>query len=248
MNNSNRNQADYPDQIDKSVQRRAIAVVLGLIALLFLFSAWQTGLLDALCARPGQTEAPTAPSMGDTVASAGDALVSAGDGAVSETSHSDAVSDSGVNVVYYPEVHIEGITLPEEYGAGLFDAEAAVWLVNEYRRQNGLYALEPGTFGLEQVTRIRLDEVKTSFAHQRPDGSEFSSVYTQTGLLYIHCAENLALGQFTAEEVVRDWINSDSHRAILLSELVTHMCIMTGTNADGYAVWVLEAYAPMKNK
>lgn len=241
MNESTRSGAAESQTVDKGARLAAIAVVLIIIALLFLFSAWQTGLLGALYASPGQVEAPT-------VSSAADAAVSMGDAEADEPeiSHSDAVSDSTVNIVYYPEVHIEGMTLPEEYGAGLFDADAVMWLINEYRRQNGLYELLPGEFGLEQVARIRLEEVMESFSHERPDGSEFSTVYTQTGLLYSYCAENLALGQYTAEEVVRDWIESESHRAILLSEYVTHMCVMTAMDEEGRAVWVFEACMPLE--
>lgn len=237
-NNTTGSTGGKAGDIDKATQTAAVAVVVLIIALLFLFSAYQTGLLSPLgCSPYGQytsaadAEAEADPVPPDTVS---DTTVSDGD----------AVSPTDVAVIYYPEVHIDGITLPEEYGAGLFDADAVMWLINEYRSQNGLYLLLPGEFGLQQVTRIRLEEASSLFSHDRPDGTSFSSVYDQTGLFYRFCAENLALGQYTAEEVVRDWIESDTHRYNLLSDAVTHMYVMTGTGNDGSTVWVFEAYAP----
>jgi len=239
---NNRPVGNVSDTVDKATQNKAIAVVVVIIALLFLFSAFQTGLLKAPACMSAPPESPESDSTGS---SASDAAVPNNVSSSDEVlSDSDAVSSSDVNVVYYPEVHIEGLTLPAEYGAGLFDADAAMWLINEYRRQSGLEELLPGQFGLEQVTRIRLEEAVQKFSHERPDGTAFDTVYDQTGLPFRFCAENLALGQFTAEEVVRDWIESDTHRENLLSTSVTHMCVMTDMCPDGRAVWVFEAYAP----
>lgn len=240
---NNRSTGNVSDTVDNATQNKAIAVVVVIIVLLFLFSAFQTGLLKA----PGCMSAPAVSSESDAMdsnVSDTTALheVSSSDGILSG---SDASFSSDVSVVYYPEVHVEGITLPAEYGAGLFDADAAMWLINEYRRQNGLGELLPGEFGLQQVTRIRLEEAAQKFSHERPDGTAFDTVYDQTGLFFRFCAENLALGQFTAEEVVRDWIESDTHRENLLSTSVTHMWVMTDMCPDGRAVWVFEAYTPL---
>lgn len=243
MNEHERKHDTANGPVDKSTQNKATAAVLVIIALLFLFSAFQTGLLHSIGCLP--IGGSSAISESD-VASLSDTPVDISDSMASDSSVSDGdVSASDAVVIYYPEVHIDGITLPEGYGAGLFDAEAAMWLINEYRRQNGIYELLPGEFGLEQVSRIRLGEAIESFSHSRPDGSEFSSAYSQTGLEFHHCAENLAVGQYTAEEVVRDWIESETHRANLLSESVTYMCVMTDMNDEDRAVWVFEAYSPM---
>ncbi len=233
---------------DKAAQNHAIVIVAVIIVLLFLFTAAQNGCFGSTGCLPIGT-APAGTSAGDApvsvtdVPSGSDAGASGTSPTDAEPSDSDVPSPSDAIVVYYPEVHIDGITLPEQYGAGLFDPNAAMWLINEYRQQNGLYQLLPGEFGLQQVTRIRLLEAMEQFSHDRPDGSAFSTAYDQTGLFYRHCAENLASGQYTAEEVVQDWINSDSHRANLLSTTVTHMCVMAGTREDGRTIWVFEAYS-----
>ncbi len=227
---------------DRSVQNTAMIAVAVIIAALFLLTAAQSGMFG----RESCAEA-SVPSAGDASASPSDVpVVSETDtsGSDAPVSGGDVTSPTDAIVVYYPEVHIEGITLPEEYGAGLFDPEAAMWLINEYRAQNGLYPLLSADFGLRQVSRIRLEEISGLFSHQRPDGTAFSTVYDQTGLFYRSCAENLALGQYTAEEVVRDWIESDTHRANLLSDQVIRMCVMTAPAQDGRQAWVFEAYTP----
>ena len=182
-------------------------------------------------------------SSGDTVSVADfvseSEVVSLTDEAVSG---SDAVSSSEV-VVYYPEVHIDGLVLPEEYGAGLLDEDAAMWLINEYRRINGLHQLMTGDFQLSLAARLRLEECQTLFSHDRPDGSRFSTAYSEVGILYRFCAENLALGQYTAEEVVRDWIESPSHRENLLSPQLSYMCVEVAQGEDDRPRWVFEAYS-----
>ncbi len=159
-----------------------------------------------------------------------------------EVSSADIPSESDV-VVYYNEVHIDGITLPEEYGAGLLDEDAAMWLINEYRRMNGRHELLIGDFHLSLVTDLRLEECMEQFSHDRPDGSRFSTAYSQVGINYRFCAENLAFGQYTAEEAVRDWIQSPSHRDNLLSPNVSYLCVKTALGEDGIPRWVFEAYS-----
>lgn len=159
---------------------------------------------------------------------------------VSPTGVSESDAVSAANVVYYPIVHIDGLTLPERYGDGLFDAYAAMWLINEYRAQNGLYGLFTIDGELARVADLRLSEIIENFSHDRPDGSRFYTVYDQLGCAYTYCGENLAYGQYTAEEVVRDWIESESHRAILLADNVSSMRVATALDSEGVPYWVLE--------
>lgn len=199
-------------------------------------------MLAAVLCGCGAAGIDTVP-VGDTVSGAAvlskSGRVSSADAEVSGT---DVTSPSEV-IVYYPEVHIDGITLPEEYGTGLFDEDAAMWLINEYRRVNGVHELMTGDFQLSLVARLRLEECMTVFSHDRPDGSRFSSAYTEVGLNYRFCAENLAFGQYTAEEVVLDWINSPSHRDNLLSTGLSYMCVEMAMGEDERPRWVFEAYS-----
>lgn len=228
--------------IDKATQNKAIVIVVVIIILLFVFSAFQTGMLHVMGCLP--IGAPPGVSDSDTVSGSDrqpmDIVVPDEDELT--------VSVSDVVIRYYPEVHIDGIILPEEYGAGLFDADAAMWLINEYRRQNGLYELSSDDSALNDVTLVRLSECMELFDHTRPDGSRFFTVYDDLGIFYLNCAENLAMGQFTAEEVVRDWIESDTHRANLLADNVTHMSVKVATDDTETVYWVFEAYSLMPDE
>ena len=224
---------------DRAVQNAAVIAVVAILAVLIIFCFLQDRPVSGCSPAVSESSAVTntdIPSSSDSV-SGGDA-VSCSDTSVS---FSDVVS--AADVVYYPEVHIEGIVLPEEYGSGLFDEEAAMWLINEYRSLNGLHRLLTDPFHLTLVARLRLEECLELFSHDRPDGSRFYTAFTQVGLFYSHCAENLAYGQYTAEQVVLDWIQSPSHRDNLLSPLVTHMSVRTALGEDGIPRWVFEAYS-----
>ena len=56
------------------------------------------------------------------------------------------------DVLYIPDVHIDGIVLPEEYGEGLYDSAAALWLINEVRDREGLPPFIIGDEKLEDAS------------------------------------------------------------------------------------------------
>jgi len=243
QNNTGDRQGGMHPTADKAIQNAVIAAIIVILAALILLCAFQNrliggcGVSDTDPVSQADVVSPSDGVSGADAISSGDASVSGNDA----VSAGDAVSDA--NVVYYPEVHIEGIVLPEEYGAGLFDEQAAMWLINAYRRQNGLHELLTDPFHLTLVTRLRLQECLEMFSHDRPDGTRFHTAYDEVGLFYSFCAENLAYGQYTAEQAVLDWIESPTHRDNLLSPYVTFMCVRVTQGEDGIARWVFEAYS-----
>ncbi|MHB1037479.1 MAG: CAP domain-containing protein [Pirellulales bacterium] len=50
-------------------------------------------------------------------------------------------------------------------------------------------------------------------------------------------AENIAMGQRTSDEVVRDWMNSPGHRANILNAGYTRIGVSAYTAPDGTAYW-----------
>lgn len=222
---------------DNSRRTAAIIAIAGTLSIVLL--------LCALCISFCRSDEPVSgtDAVSDAVLSEADAVSDSDYVSFADIvgSSADVVSDS--DVIYYPEVHIDGIVLPEEYGDGLFDEQAAMWLINEYRRQNGVHELLTDPYQLTLVTRLRLEECLEHFSHDRPDGSRFFTAYSQVGLFYYHCAENLAYGQYSAEQVVQDWINSPSHRDNLLSPMISYMCVRMTLGEDGIPRWVFEAYS-----
>lgn len=88
-------------------------------------------------------------------------------------------------------------------------------LCNEQRIAYGLQPLEEDSV-LDELAEIRANEIITRFDHVRPDESNcFSVLKGKTE--WMTAGENIATGQLTPEEVVDDWMNSEGHRANILS-------------------------------
>lgn len=95
-------------------------------------------------------------------------------------------------------------------------ADKVIELVNAARAKEGLSPLTKDTT-LTNLSNIRSKETATLFSHQRPDGTSWSMVLKQNNVSYTSAAENIAAGQNTPEAVVKEWMNSPSHRASIMN-------------------------------
>lgn len=96
-------------------------------------------------------------------------------------------------------------------------AEKVLELVNKERAKAGRKALKLDA-SLNRAAKVRGEEITEVFSHDRPDGSSFFSVLNEMGISYRTAGENIAAGQTTPEAVVSAWMNSEGHRANILSE------------------------------
>ncbi|MDR3148872.1 MAG: CAP domain-containing protein [Oscillospiraceae bacterium] len=112
-------------------------------------------------------------------------------------------------------------------------------LVNAERAQYGLTPLE-WCDDAYAVSKVRAEESAVSFSHTRPNGSYFSSVWNELGQSYAYAAENIAYGYHSAEAVVTAWMNSEGHRANILSPNVTYMAVAL----YGSDTWAQEFFTP----
>lgn len=103
-------------------------------------------------------------------------------------------------------------------------AQAVLRLVNAEREKVGLPALTT-TDTLQQAANIRAKEMNQLISHDRPDGSSCFTVLDEVGISYATAGENIASGVNTAEAVVQAWMQSDGHRANILSEDFTQIGI-----------------------
>ena len=129
----------------------------------------------------------------------------------------------------------EGATAPDEttktYPYPIADV---VDLVNRERAKEGLSALSTNDT-LMAAAQIRATELRTLFAHDRPDGSVCFTVLDEVGLPYMTAGENIAMGYPSPERVVEGWMNSPGHRANILNEYFT--AIGVGYDENGRC-WV----------
>lgn len=110
--------------------------------------------------------------------------------------------------------------------------QEVVRLVNAERASYGLPALSIRA-DLCQYARVKSQDMHDSgyFSHTSPNyGSPFDMMKS-FDITYSHAGENIAMGYSTPEAVVSAWMNSEGHRANILSASYTELGV--GYVADG---------------
>ena len=97
-------------------------------------------------------------------------------------------------------------------------------LVNIEREKEDLPPLQYCSAG-QAAADIRAEEITTLFSHERPDGTMCWTALMGLDLDYRGVGENIAYGYPTPEAVVRGWMNSEGHRANILSQSYTHLIV-----------------------
>ena len=117
------------------------------------------------------------------------------------------------------------ISVSEDYSM----AYQVLDLVNAERTKNGLSKLVMNQ-SLMDSAMDRAGETAVFFSHTRPDGT---SCFTINSLMI---AENIAMGQTTAQEVMTAWLNSSGHKANILDPDATSIGIGC-VKHNGYYYW-----------
>ncbi|WIV11457.1 CAP domain-containing protein [Proteiniborus sp. MB09-C3] len=120
-----------------------------------------------------------------------------------------------------------------------------VRLVNVERQKNGLNSLEIDA-ELSKVARMKSQDMATKgyFSHTSPTyGSPFDMM-KQFGIKYSTAGENIAMGQPSAEAVVKAWMNSEGHRANILSKNFTKIGVgyYKGSNEPYWTQMFIKPY------
>lgn len=116
--------------------------------------------------------------------------------------------------------------------------QQVVEIVNKERVNRGLAPLKYNA-ELSRVARFKSQDMidKGYFSHQSPTyGSPFQMM-EKFGLRFSAGGENIAYGQRTAAEVMNTWMNSDGHRANILSKAYTHIGVGVAKKANGTLYW-----------
>ena len=113
------------------------------------------------------------------------------------------------------------------------EMQEVVNLTNNERAKAGLKALQIDT-KLTQSAQAKSQDMKDKnyFSHTSPTyGSPFDQMKS-FGVSYKSAAENIAMGQRTAAEVVDGWMNSPGHKANIMNASYTHIGV--GLSDSGY--------------
>ena len=141
-----------------------------------------------------------------------------------------------VRTIKVPEAP-DNVKEEQDDSAAAFAAEV-VRLVNKERKAYGLNALDTMT-DLTEAAQVRSKELVELFSHNRPDGTSCFTALEEQGfqLNRYWCGENIAAGQRTPAEVVESWMNSEGHRANILSENYTHIGVGCTVTSSGYGFY-----------
>ncbi len=115
-----------------------------------------------------------------------------------------------------------------------------VELVNAERAAYGLPALELNT-QLCDGARLKSQDMAANgyFSHESPTyGSPFDMMQS-LGISYRTAGENIAMGYATAEAVVNGWMNSEGHRANILSTSYTQIGVGYVANGNYWTQWFI---------
>ncbi len=115
-------------------------------------------------------------------------------------------------------------------------AQQILSLVNQERGKAGMSALTLNT-SMNSAATVRAGELFQRFAHTRPNGSSCFTALQQAGVRYQGAGENIAYGQTSATAVMRDWMQSTSHRANILNPKWTQLGVGQ-TTRNGVNYWV----------
>lgn len=101
-------------------------------------------------------------------------------------------------------------------------AKQVLELVNKERAGGNLDALQLSK-ELNEAASVRAKELASEFSHIRPDGRDCFTALIDAGIVYSCVGENIAAGQTSPEAVMKSWMNSDGHRANIMSTDYTQM-------------------------
>ncbi|MEK5039913.1 CAP and S-layer homology domain-containing protein [Sporosarcina sp. FSL K6-3457] len=116
-----------------------------------------------------------------------------------------------------------------------------ITLVNEQRTQLGGTAFTHDK-ELSKVAQAKAQDMAKNdyFAHISPTYGSTSQLLDAFNYKWTAYGENIATGQLTPEAVVKDWMDSPTHRANIVNNKFTHIGTGYATDASGTTYWVHE--------
>lgn len=125
-------------------------------------------------------------------------------------------------------VPVHAAAVPEALSASCTQVEWDILLLtNQVRIQQGLAPLSIFP-DLQSAADLRERDLAVYYSHDRPDGTSCFTALEDENIGYYAAGENIATGFTSAAGVMNGWMNSDGHRANILSDQFVHI----GTGHD----------------
>jgi uncharacterized YkwD family protein/spore coat assembly protein SafA len=118
-------------------------------------------------------------------------------------------------------------------------------LVNVQRANAGLPALK-ANWQLSRVARYKSADManKGYFSHNSPTYGTPFQMMQNFGLSFTAAGENIAYGQKTPAEVMRDWMNSPGHKSNIMSSSFSEIGVGLAKNKNGVCYWTQQFMRP----
>lgn len=120
--------------------------------------------------------------------------------------------------------------------AGSSAAKDVLELINKERKAAGIKSVKLSD-DLNRVAQLRAAEVAKKWSHTRPGSEEWKTAFANAGVIASYRGENLAKGQYSAEKVVGDWMDSEGHRSNILNKKFKNMGVASVV-VGGLTYWV----------
>lgn len=114
-------------------------------------------------------------------------------------------------------VNVGGQTVDNSPTAEELMADEVVKLVNKERKAAGLSKLKSSA-ELNAAAMVRAKELAEEYSHTRPDGSSCGTALDDAGIVYMVRGENIGRGWKSADNIMKDWMNSPKHKATILDK------------------------------
>ncbi len=129
------------------------------------------------------------------------------------------------------------VVLFSTFAGALADKSSDVLdLINKERKAAGLKSVKINE-DLNRVAQLRAAEIAEKWSHTRPNGEEWKTAFADAGVSASYRGENLAKGQYSAEKVVEDWMESEGHKSNIMNKKFTKMGVASVV-IDGVTYWV----------
>lgn len=139
------------------------------------------------------------------------------------------LSDTTNNISISADTTINNISSEEYYEK----VNTMISLVNEYRAENGLKPYKVSPLLMDFAQQRAKEQEQTGLSHTRPDGSKWSTIFTQNSVTFTSVRENVGggtLGYASDPEIMlKNWQSSEGHNANILSD-----CEYIGIGIDYY--------------
>lgn len=122
-------------------------------------------------------------------------------------------------------------------------ASEVLRLINIERQAQNLPDLT-GMEKLKAAADIRAEEIAILFSHKRPGEESYGSIFAECELDYSYVGENIAYGYSNPSDLVQAWMDSFSHKNVIMGKDYTNAELGYYQDSDGRIYCAMLFFTP----